>query len=1173
MMKSLGLFNLFFGIFSLVIGSANLGWSAPRLRTGVLQLEKDNKLVLLGVAVTPETVTGAFNFAELGFRGEGLEHLDPKFILEVTPDGVTKVHAFELSAEMKIGKVLPPVLLDVPHAKRAERGHYAGNIGLAALKSLPAGISALTSWYQNNHKYKENVAKLQASYLLELIHKALPPFNKFPEFKDAIDPDHSEVFIRALGDALITRYNPVSNWVGMHVPQGDKSFFEEWRLLSLKNRSENKGYFLRRANELNLRVSFIEDDFAYVFIDSQNPEETHTTDEYFDKFMSLGSNQKSPQQILNGINFDERKGTLIPWYLVSFVNNAGPVDLINFVYPEKFGKELQTLNTRDTYLDISANFIPFSNWIAKAVNYGVKKCAYEKDQTKYLKRMDAYGSLLALTETEAYDPIYLDGIAYREFEKTLKPFENNFRWGNKTQAESLSEITATVANGEERLGRLFKSPSLNDRIKAKTAQVLKLRSFLEKLGFLGRGNLSQFHRNEPSRSPCGNSASAPSNARLASSDDGKKPVIIFMLDGLRPDRFKQAAAMGLLPNLAKLFFQKGVELESYTYRSLTLPSWSSFLSGKKPDSHGVRSNTPASRDKERITDNFQDPRKDFLAVKNRNKNRAYQRVEEDTVGEGRTAFTDFYDKDQVSVAYMPVVKDSNSVIENIIKDFIKNRNAYFTGVRIIARDLDIASAATTADKIRNDKKGRLRLVMNWFAGVDEASHYNNRSLPVVYKEIDDGVGAILEAAKGHPSLKDATVILVSDHGHSGGFGPFDATSTVYNDPQPMRTITDGPLLAHTGFNMVRFLAGDIDGYSNYNFVIGTSDSISPKFSLGLIGELQLQPFKFTYPAGAGSPTALVDSSGDNLAQVYLKKDTSWTRLNYNDLANFPGGRNGGTLPIIKDLLNYRVKNIMVTDPGLHHQIVNITENHPINVLAMALPGEVARKSADLLGADSSTSASTREPVLVLGRREKPTDPFKASLILVRSDLYGNDLYRYIVLKDFAQRTNTDDDPLDYLGAVIPSTSYYARWFSDREWLSMARRQPRPTAIFSLATSLTLAPKFTEDYLHQLSEETKRARRAEVPDFVLIADHGFGFHSDYPLESDHGGLWREEVRNTLFVSSLMPGKYARPAQISQPVFNHDVMPTVLELAGIDRMKEDPTSQIQGRSFMQFLRQYE
>ena len=54
-----------------------------------------------------------------------------------------------------------------------------------------------------------------------------------------------------------------------------------------------------------------------------------------------------------------------------------------------------------------------------------------------------------------------------------------------------------------------------------------------------------------------------------------------MIDGLRPDRLKQAADAGWVPEILKaLFLDRGVEMNSYTYRSLTLPSWTSWLTGK-----------------------------------------------------------------------------------------------------------------------------------------------------------------------------------------------------------------------------------------------------------------------------------------------------------------------------------------------------------------------------------------------------------------------------------------------------------------------------------------------------------------------------------------------------------------------------------------------------------------
>ena len=162
---------------------------------------------------------------------------------------------------------------------------------------------------------------------------------------------------------------------------------------------------------------------------------------------------------------------------------------------------------------------------------------------------------------------------------------------------------------------------------------------------------------------------------------------------------------------------------------------------------------------------------------------------------------------------------------------------------------------------------------------------------------------------------------------------------------------------------------------------------------------------------------------------------------------------------------------------------------------------------------SSTGASL---VLVLSQKGLKGE-FRTGLILTRSDAHGNDFYRYVVLSQFQQRTDgkivatvsadPTDDPLHYLGSVFPNTQFFSRWMTDRELLKLATdvNHPKPTAIFSLSGTLTLAPKFTDANPRGLPRSIQTDRQGEIPDFIVIANPGFAFHSGDPLESDHGGL--------------------------------------------------------------------
>ncbi|MEO5969362.1 MAG: alkaline phosphatase family protein [Bdellovibrionia bacterium] len=1203
-----------------------------RLRVGIVRMptEKDanHRWILIGIEARQNTSAPDLDFQGLGFQGRGMDHLDPKFLLEVDSLGISNVGSFELdsSHSRKKGKsqvfsagenylnAFPTLLLNVHDAKGSEIRHWVANIFTFFGKSLGFPIATVTALATVPEKQKENLRELQASYLMELVNKALPPFNLFPELNQALSdtPEESITFLKILGEGLLTRYNPKSNWAGIHVPNNKRGeFYEEWRIAQAGQRSENKSYFVRFASENGLPAVLVDNDFGFALVNSDSLNSMNDTkpDTYRRRFMKLGSEGKTPYDIVKDSALPPGSAPIIPWYLESFINTDGPVDLVNFVSPEKFGKSLHHLAQADLDRAIGGSIIPFSNWIIQGISYGIKNSALEKADTHFLKRIQSYGAVLALTETQAFSSIELKGIAYEQFHKAMEKLripsdlQRSLNCPGNSQACLLNDVAALISPEEERFGRLWDQSSDIKTTAEKQVYLDQMRDC-----FQHSQNNSSVEIAKNSQIPIATTAVADVPQARAHADRNpsntdsfdKKPIILLLVDGLRPDRFRQAADDGLFPTLKPLFLEnRGTELNSFTSRSLTLPSWSTILTGFEPDMHGIRSNTPASRLARKIVDNFQDPRKDILDRKNAVKNRAFRRLEEDQVGEpDKVWLPGYFAKDEAVFNYLPVTNGAHSMVKQLITDLFKSLDKFFNGAGFLAGNLDHASAQSVAQAIRLDEQGKLKFVMIWFAAVDEASHYNNRALPSMYREVDQNSKLILDAAKNHPALKDATVFLLSDHGHNAGYGPFDDNNSLYrasialSNLAPLNALTaplsrksvlssgsygtdHGPLLANTGFNIIKFLAGDFKGYEDYHFVVGASDSPEPKFYVRTSKKFQIQPFHETYPKKHGRPTALTDTSGDSLAQVYIhgENDPDWNqRLSFYQLSNY-SGNNGNILNIPADFLNFQLLNLMATDSDLAEKILKLTDRHPVDYFTMALAGDEAKTSADHMGAAPDTGPSSREPVLVM-TRGKSGGAFRAGLILTRSDWDGSDQFRYIVVKNFTQdangkihgsvSTDSEDDPLNYIGNV-DGAEISSQWRYDREWLKMAKDHTRPTAIFSLARSLTLAPKYTHPGFHAISDQVKKNRQGEIPDFLITASPGFGFHADAPLESDHGGLQREEVRNTFFVSSLNKDKFTRHIRLETPVLNRDFMPTFLQYAGFGEPGNLPLPKTQGVGF--------
>ena len=93
-----------------------------------------------------------------------MDRVDPKFLIQINSDGVSKVlHSFELDTVCD-GSVLssgpevhlPPLLLDAQHAKEIEKSHFTNNVVAGALKSLGLPIATGTCcFYRKQSKYLE----------------------------------------------------------------------------------------------------------------------------------------------------------------------------------------------------------------------------------------------------------------------------------------------------------------------------------------------------------------------------------------------------------------------------------------------------------------------------------------------------------------------------------------------------------------------------------------------------------------------------------------------------------------------------------------------------------------------------------------------------------------------------------------------------------------------------------------------------------------------------------------------------------------------------------------------------------------------------------------------------------------------------------------------------------
>ena len=1164
-------------------------YAESKLRIGVLN-QVDKKWILLGLSGRNNPIS-SLNFSELGFDGKDMDQIDPKFLLEIskTPDETIKVFDFELSHEHHPQETLP-LLISTADAQASQAQHLATSAIAALGKSIGFGIGAATAAARYPSKDYEERLRTQASYLLELIiqHEEFPALL---ESLSSLEAGASSSLKLArqrlfdLGGALLKRYNPKSHWAGFMVPGENRAqFFEHWMGQTQESRTHNQSLINDLANQHGLKLFHFGNVASLVYTHPKWDHEKVPIAKLFEEVSAkdkLGT-QTSTNNLTTPHNKEDKElddSLYQPSTLVAFSSRRGAVNLLDFNSPGFIARECRTRRKNLLNREIAGGFIPLSYWLIQGVQAIREHQSIQSKDPKYVGRAESYGATLALAETEILEPAPALTTSLFAYIPAVRSISASAR------IASIHEILALLVREEERSGYLTYQPSRSELSKIKLSYYLQLKKKLNQTPLMRVDDELSSSKHHPSRAPASLPALTSTLSPLSLSPQTqtqtheRNPIIVFMIDGLRPDRFKVALKEGLMPQLASLFYDRGTEVESFTSRSLTLPSWSTILTGYEPDVHGIRSNSPISKTEGAITDNYLDPLKDLLEAGNWKKNRAFQRLEENQIGErGKVWFPSYFKPEQTHFNYMPVVNGASLPSSPLLKNFLSNLPHYHNDAWYAATALDLASAENTAQTIASDTNAKLRLIMNWYAGADEAQHYNNRLMRVVLQDIDQAVGLVLAAAKKHPVLRNATVILISDHGHAGGFDAFSEHSPVHSfRPGPKGTLS-GPLVNHTSFNLSRFFSGQHRSFEHLQFKVTTLSPADPLPNPNWMGEFQMPKPDLSFKAltDLQKPKALIDYAGSSMAQIYLKRNHhSNQSMSYYELTHFALPSRLNRLNLIEDLLTVKLPNLMISDPELHKRVVTFTQSHPTHFIAMPLRGKHDLAHLDTWGAQTETGGSTRDPVLVLSKN-KEGPGVKAGIIFTRSDLEGRDWFRYVVIKNFNQDVSghytgtpsiePGDDPLEYVGKV-PKAEISSDWRTDREWLNLTHQHAYPTAIFTLVRTLTLSPRYDHRRTDSvLPKDVKMARRAETPDFILIANPGFGFHDHAHMESDHGGLSYEEMRNCFFISSLNPTKFKQHIEIQTPTLTRDYAVTLLDYAGLSSSTTpQATPRTQGESF--------
>lgn len=221
------------------------------------------------------------------------------------------------------------------------------------------------------------------------------------------------------------------------------------------------------------------------------------------------------------------------------------------------------------------------------------------------------------------------------------------------------------------------------------------------------------------------------NDLLASNQNNIKRIVLICLDGISVAGYQKAKT----PNLDNLLKDGVLSLRTRVVMpSVTLPNWTSHLTGSGPEQHGV-------------TDN----RWDFSQIK-------LPAVETDEDGYYPSVFN-------ILKKNIPDVKIGFYYNwANLIKPYNKR---WFDEISYLSEDIKYIENIKKAYAFMSAHKENLSLVFLYTVHTDSAGHKYKWMSPEYIKSIEDAdeqVGWLIEKMKGDGTYNDTCFLFLTDHG-------------------------------------------------------------------------------------------------------------------------------------------------------------------------------------------------------------------------------------------------------------------------------------------------------------------------------------------------------------------------------------------------------------------------
>lgn len=570
-------------------------------------------------------------------------------------------------------------------------------------------------------------------------------------------------------------------------------------------------------------------------------------------------------------------------------------------------------------------------------------------------------------------------------------------------------------------------------------------------------------------------------------------VVVFYMDGLRPDVVHEMSAMGHLPNISKLFVEGGTCLgETFTgFPSDTITSNGTMWTGCFSDRHGLKGQVRFSR-RTLASESYLEtlgPNRSSRLLHPEGADALIQNTQAQainlTAGDGMgdrwretqtSGVPPLYEHLQSrgqdwATGILPLMTEvppmlwTRSLIRNMpyfhaheAWKYIDDANTHFALKYLIAKDLPVS--------------------IIWLPETDSVSHKESRgqfgSTRRTIALADRLIGKVVSALETRGLLDSTYFMLVSDHGHHGGrekyLTKFDLANELFHRPRK------------------------VDQAGNW---IGGG--------LGL--SVRLHRFWNRHPEDSSKQFVFIDGDTDGAARIFLPK------------GHYQSGQWMGTSQPA-ELLQYRINaettpvNLPLTIAATRGQNGTGEWGHPIDLVLMRL-------------AENSILITTHDRgQAVIDRRLTLEKKWVYRYRVVQNVRPGDD---GSVLFDEVNRPLTD--PLG-LSNALPADSW-GTFLSEQEWLQITAKTDYPDSVVAITR-------------HLLWQDNLKYREDEyAADLVVTAKRNWYFGTKSSPGTMHGYPFRESMRATWFVSGPT---IRRGARLDKATRLADLTPTILDLIG-------------------------